>query len=179
VCGDGKPEGSEPCDDGNQIIGDGCNPFCEAEPTCDTAGASGSVSCTSACGDGIKLAKDAEQCDDGNHKNGDGCDANCNIETGYQCTDVVGSLPNSFQLAVTFRDFIRAPGSAGGTKHPDFETFQGDDATEGMVQDTLGANGKPVYTGKCQQGSANLSDKTKCPYDAQTTTKSNFDQWYG
>src|SRR5690606_20698501 len=58
VCGDGVAEGSEQCDDGNTDLGDGCNPFCEAEPLCSHG------PCTSQCGDGIVFADEA--CDDGN-----------------------------------------------------------------------------------------------------------------
>ena len=38
MCGDAKREGSEPCDDGNNDLGDGCTPFCRREPVCPAAG---------------------------------------------------------------------------------------------------------------------------------------------
>jgi cysteine-rich repeat protein len=77
-CGDGVPEGSEECDDGNAIAGDGCRPDCTAE----------------VCGDGT-LDAPGEECDDGNTANGDGCDENCIVEecgngvlqTGELCDD--------------------------------------------------------------------------------------------
>src|SRR5262249_31703162 len=35
VCGDGKIQGKEQCDDGNTVAGDGCSPDCKPEPvTC-------------------------------------------------------------------------------------------------------------------------------------------------
>ena len=52
-------EGSESCDDGNTIPGDGCAPDCRSEPIC-----TGTNGCTSPCGDGLKLPD--EECDDGN-----------------------------------------------------------------------------------------------------------------
>jgi fibro-slime domain-containing protein len=47
--------------------------------------------------------------------------------------------------------------------HPDFETFQGQ-GEKGIVQSTLGADGKPVYDDSRSHTS--------------TTTKANFDQWF-
>ena len=58
-CGDGIRQGSEQCDDGNTVNGDGCDNNCTF----------------TACGNGVKTA--GEQCDDGNHTDGDGCDSNC------------------------------------------------------------------------------------------------------
>ncbi len=129
VCGDGTAEGSEDCDDGNNDMGDGCTPFCEAEPTCTTSG------CTSTCGDGIKLPSDTnEECEDGNTVPGDGCDANCKIEPGYDC-QLSSQTPTKLDLPLVLRDFK--------TSHPDMEFTI---ATEkNIVTGTLGANGKPVY----------------------------------
>ena len=64
TCGDWMlrgTEGSEGCDDGNAVNGDGCDGNCTI----------------TACGNGITTA--GEQCDDGNAINGDGCDDNCHI----------------------------------------------------------------------------------------------------
>lgn len=66
VCGDGVPEGTEDCDDGNVTSGDGCSATCMIEPA--------------ACGNGIVQA--GEECDDGNRLSGDGCDQNCQGEQG-------------------------------------------------------------------------------------------------
>jgi cysteine-rich repeat protein len=82
VCGDGKIEGSETCDDGNTKSGDGCSATCTVEPGYACTG-SPSV-CTTTCGDGIKAG--TEQCDDGNTSNEDGCDSTCHIEPGWTCT---------------------------------------------------------------------------------------------
>jgi fibro-slime domain-containing protein len=59
------------------------------------------------------------------------------------------------------RDFKMGSNSGG---HPDFETPPPQDVL-GIVQNTLGADGKPVYT--------NAST-----YPVGTSGKANFDQWY-
>ena len=54
-CGNGVADHGEPCDDGNQEVGDGCRPTCTVER----------------CGDGI--VDPGEECDDANLDGGDGC----------------------------------------------------------------------------------------------------------
>jgi cysteine-rich repeat protein len=68
VCGDGEvhddpgdPANREECDDGNQIVGDGCT-ACRLDAP-------------SVCGDGVTAFDEA--CDDGNVTNGDGCSSSC------------------------------------------------------------------------------------------------------
>ncbi|MGB0589739.1 MAG: lamin tail domain-containing protein [Myxococcota bacterium] len=73
VCGNGVVEGDEPCDDGNMIIGDGCNPDCSVGPLY-------------VCGNEILEAN--EDCDDGNASSGDGCSATCLVEA-FETGDVV------------------------------------------------------------------------------------------
>lgn len=169
VCNDGVKEGFEPCDDGNLVVGDGCNPFCEVEPNC-SAGA-----CVSACGDGLILPGDNEQCDDGNSKSGDGCSASCQVEDGFGCTNVLATPPDTLEVPITFRDFVSLP-AGGSVRHADFEVFGGTTATLGLVAATLGSDGKPVYTGICEQGQP--LNGASCPYGAQTTGQGSFDQWY-
>ncbi len=65
VCGDGKVESPEQCDDGNKNDGDGCS------ATCTATGAS--------CGNGT--VDDGEECDDGNTAGQDGCEASCKRST--------------------------------------------------------------------------------------------------
>lgn len=60
VCGDGQRQGSEECDDGNLVNGDGCE-----------------EDCTLSCGNGIQTG--GEECDDGNSVDGDSCDSNCTV----------------------------------------------------------------------------------------------------
>ncbi|HTR49845.1 MAG TPA: DUF4215 domain-containing protein [Kofleriaceae bacterium] len=66
ICGDGKVEGPEKCDDGNQRSGDGCSADCLSNET---------------CGNGYVDFVKGEQCDDGlaglSH---DGCTSTCQIE---------------------------------------------------------------------------------------------------
>lgn len=60
------------------------------------------------------------------------------------------------QLDAIVRDF--------STDHPDFETFGGNMAFTGIVENDLGTDGKPVYA---HNGGT-----------AQTTGRDEFDQWY-
>jgi fibro-slime domain-containing protein len=170
TCGDGIKEGDEACDDGNDVVGDGCSPFCQVEPSCAPGAA-----CTSACGDGMILPGDDEECDDGNNLNGDGCSATCQIEDGFQCQQILSELPQVMEVPVTFRDFVALP-MGGSVRHPDFEKFSGSQATKKLVEELLGSDGKPVYTGLCEAGKT--LDSKDCPYGAQTTSQANFDQWY-
>ena len=64
------------------------------------------------------------------------------------------ATPATLDLTATIRDFQFS--------HPDFEAFIGNDT--GIVQSTLGLDGKPVYAGS--------------PTTATTTGASNFNQWY-
>ncbi len=75
VCGNGRVDLGEACDDGNTITGDGtCSGDCSSNETC----GNGKV-------DALKLGSNGpepnEQCDDGNHTNGDGCSSSCRTET--------------------------------------------------------------------------------------------------
>ena len=70
-CGDGTVNtANEECDDGNQILGDGCDLACKIEEEVHPAAA--------VCGDGVK--EDPEQCDDGNTVSLDGCSDVCELE---------------------------------------------------------------------------------------------------
>jgi cysteine-rich repeat protein len=65
VCGNGRREVGEACDDGNLAAWDGCDPTCRLETG-------------TRCGDGVRNG--SEFCDDGNQITGDGCDATCKVE---------------------------------------------------------------------------------------------------
>lgn len=64
VCGNGRVEHDEQCDDANFISTDGCDSSCR-----DTG--------LAVCGN--KIVETTEQCDDGNLVSTDGCDSNCNF----------------------------------------------------------------------------------------------------
>jgi cysteine-rich repeat protein len=111
VCGDGKIDPGEQCDDGNTTNGDACENNCtlsrcgngikDAGEQCDDGpGSNGpgqrcNATCRlNMCGDGdIRLG--VEQCDDGNATDGDACEASCTLPTcgngivdsGEQCDD--------------------------------------------------------------------------------------------
>ena len=74
ICGDGVIVGTETCDDGNQVSGDGCSAICLVEPS------------AASCGD--HAIEGAEQCDDGSD-NGlpfyGGCTTDCRF--GGYCGD--------------------------------------------------------------------------------------------
>jgi fibro-slime domain-containing protein len=176
-CNDGMREGSEACDDGNQTLGDGCTPFCEVEPDC------GGGACKSRCGDGLLLPSDPEACDDGNTRDGDGCSANCEVESGYSCSREQMELPDTLEIPITYRDFISiVQPDSGATRHPDFELFFGTEVTQGLVAERLGDDGKPVYTGLCDDAGQPYPDPApgsgQCPNNQMTTSAGNFEQWY-
>ena len=144
TCGDDVLEGSEQCDDGNNDYGDGCTPFCRKEPVCPAGGGA----CTTSCGDGLLLPVDianGQECDDGNTVSGDGCSATCKIEPGYVCP-TVQAVQDPLILPIIYRD-LRGSNQSGSDathpNHPDFESALGTES--GIVEDTLGANGKPIH----------------------------------
>src|SRR6266545_2756828 len=67
-CGDGELGGTEECDDGNRIDGDGCSFYCEDESNRPPP---------PRCGDGV--VEGNEECDDGNFTANDGCDPGCTL----------------------------------------------------------------------------------------------------
>jgi fibro-slime domain-containing protein len=173
MCGDKIKEGAESCDDGNTVGFDGCSPECRAEPTCPTG-----MPCMSSCGDGILFGA-GEVCDDGNLRDGDGCSSTCQQEEGYLCNNdapcitkmgvdpATGAMMDICTLTVPaiFRDF--ASGSGG---HPDFQPgFNSAGAVQGLVEDTLDADGKPV-----QPANLSATAKTNAFLHGQT----EFAKWY-
>jgi fibro-slime domain-containing protein len=174
VCGDGKKEGAESCDDGNTIPFDGCSPTCQAEPTCPTG-----MPCTSTCGDGIVLGD--EECDDGNVRDGDGCSSTCQIEAGYTCsndgpcTTQSGVDPTTgmtediciLDVPTIFRDFNSSKVTGG---HPDFQPgFNSAGAVQGLVEDMLDADGKPVERADLSATALN---------NAYLHGQADFAEWY-
>jgi fibro-slime domain-containing protein len=165
VCGNKIKEGSEQCDDGNTVTGDGCSPFCRLEPKCPTAGGA----CTNVCGSGLLLPGDTKKCDDGNTVDGDGCSSTCMIEPGFSCVNVPVN-PNPLILPIVYHDFQSWKDPSG---HPDFEHYLGN-GVAGMAQATLGANGVPVHAAGCVAWSSN-----NCAPGAATPTWDPTVDWFG
>jgi fibro-slime domain-containing protein len=102
-----------------------------------------------------------------------------------QAADIQETLPASSstgcqKLRGIVRDFKGALPAVGGWLqpggHPDFEVFQGERATTGLVALDLGMpDRKPVYASRCELG-APLSNA--CQFGAMTTSADAFDQWY-
>jgi fibro-slime domain-containing protein len=167
VCGNGKVEGSEQCDDGNDVTGDGCSPFCRLEPKCPAIGGG----CTNVCGSGLILAGDGKDCDDGNTVNGDGCSSTCKIEPGFTCPPVPVN-PNPLILPIVYRDFESWKDDPPHG-HPDFEHYLGS-GVAGMAQPMLGANGVPVHAAGCVAWSTN-----NCAPGTATPTWDPTVDWFG
>jgi fibro-slime domain-containing protein len=148
VCGNKVKEGSEQCDDGNLVTGDGCSPSCRLEPVCPPAGGA----CTTPCGDGLLLPVDkanGQECDDGNTLDGDGCSSTCKKEPGFVCTEV-SSVPATLVLPIVYHDFKGWNEGDAVHDHPDFQHFQGNGrGFPGIAQPMLGLNGVPVHVAGC------------------------------
>ena len=86
VCGDSIRAGSETCDDGNSVDGDGCAAACAVEIGFTCIDPSGPLpdTCITTCGDGIRAGR--EQCDDKNTIAADGCTL-CEVDEGFSCLD--------------------------------------------------------------------------------------------
>jgi fibro-slime domain-containing protein len=165
TCGDKKTEGAEQCDDGNNDLGDGCDPFCHSEPKCVNG------TCEKVCGDGV--VQPGEDCDDGNLRGGDGCSRACAVESGYECPAVADDEPDTVAVTIVYRDFrgftLDPPG------HIDFENRNG--AEQGIVgalfRATLDATEhKPVYAKTC----TTPGDPNTC--GLTTHGAGPFSQWY-
>lgn len=86
MCGNGRLDPGEDCDDGNTLDGDECPKDCKLD-RCATCGGM-CPGCpplrSPRCGDGRLVP--GEVCDDGNAVSGDGCSGDCKtVEAGYRC----------------------------------------------------------------------------------------------
>jgi fibro-slime domain-containing protein len=177
TCGNRMKEGSEQCDDGNALPGDGCSTFCRLEPICPAAGGA----CTTACGDGLLLAADkasGQECDDGDTIDGDGCSSKCKVEVGFTCKDVK-TVPTQLVLPVVYRDFKgwNEGGLAAGA-HPDFQHYPGNGQGQaGVVLPMLGGaqatGGVPVHVPMCMTLTANM-----CASSGADVATDWFGMWY-
>jgi fibro-slime domain-containing protein len=127
-------------------------------------------------------------------------DASSGTEGGIITSLPAGFTPTEtggYKLGVPLGDGTDAGGSTGGgacgnillgvlrdfkgrnepSGHPDFEgPLYGMNVTPNLVAPVLDPTQKPVYASMCEEGRA--SPPPTCPFNAQTTTKSNFDAWY-
>jgi len=169
TCGDKKVEGTEQCDDGNDVTGDGCSPFCRLEPSCPATGGA----CTTVCGSGLLLPGDQKQCDDGNTVSGDGCSSTCMIEPGFTCKTVPVD-PNPLVLPIVYHDFQSWQTVPDG--HPDFEHYLGN-GQPGITAPKLSltSGGVPVHVPMCVSLTSNLCTP---PQNATPTWDPTID-WFG
>jgi fibro-slime domain-containing protein len=93
---------------------------------------------------------------------------NINLGNGNNCGNVLFGVVRDFKRG---DDPTNYPGG-----HPDFNTFEGTGQT-GIVTNTLGADGKPVYDPASLNNKACTLNDRKTP-SACTTGQANFDQWY-
>nr|MBA3454314.1 DUF4215 domain-containing protein [Deltaproteobacteria bacterium] len=134
-CGNGVLQTGEGCDDGNNVVGDGCNATCDIENTfpcnatppgdignpscastlCDqSAGSPGTCEPMNRCGNNRLEA--GEGCDDGGTVAGDGCNAACKIEDGDPCNANTAGAVGDASCAANVCDVTGgAPGVCGGT----------------------------------------------------------------
>lgn len=134
VCGNGKLESGESCDDGNTDNNDHCSSTCKVElcgdsivqtwEQCDTgfSNANSPDACrpnclNPRCGDNVKDS--GEQCDDGNGNNTDNCTNSCTtaacgdgfVQAGEQCDDGnqnnVDSCTNTCRTAMCGDGFVQ------------------------------------------------------------------------
>jgi fibro-slime domain-containing protein len=148
VCGDGNKDAKEDCDDGNQVNGDGCSKDCKAE---------GGFTCTD------KTESDAEPCPSASSLKCLVLPVTYRDFNGQQASD---GHPDFFYYGapvsngrttgvVSGANKTTCVPNAGGTKAA-FSPGDGcpsSDASgpcKGLVADTLGKDGKPVYAkGTC------------------------------
>jgi cysteine-rich repeat protein len=152
LCGNGKVEGSEKCDDGGKNNGDGCSSTCTIEPGYICSNSAGQPSICLFCGDGIKGITEA--CDDGNSDNGDGCSSTCTIELGYTCSTSAGQ-----------RSICEKCGNGkveGSEKCDDGGFVTGDGCSSSCTIETgytcsIGAGGRSLCT-KCGDGIKGITE---------------------
>jgi cysteine-rich repeat protein len=144
VCGDGKKEGTEECDDGNAVDTDACTSSCREAfcgdgfvgpgELCDPQ-AVGSVDCTEqctlkSCGNGV--VQSGEDCDDGNDVQEDECLNTC----------VVASCGDGVQ-------------QAGVEECDDGNNTDGDDCDSNCHVEAFCGNGVTDVQEGCDQGDDN------------------------
>jgi len=77
LCGNGRLDTGEECDDRNLLGGDRCSPQCRCTLSKGTTSVRRIPSCPNVCGDGVVVS--GEECDDGNRVDFDGCSVSCRL----------------------------------------------------------------------------------------------------
>ena len=189
VCGDGKVEHGEQCDDGSPGGSAIDRPFdgcyrCQAEPACRDG------VCKALCGDGQRFGEEA--CDDGNVSAGDGCSGTCAVEPGYVCSDLESEAPASLSLPIVLRDFIGkdrslvtgcespigVPGTSKPCFHIDFNRLS-ESTPAGVLEHALDGEGRPVYScpdpaAGCAMNPGHVQNRDRFTFNG----KSAFHAWY-
>lgn len=122
---------------------------------------------TAGAGASVSVPPDADfvLADQGSYALGEAIGGEGVIDTG-----VAESADGCDILVGVVRDFRGADEPDG---HPDFQSYQGDSETPGLVESSLGADKKPVYASQCE------ADVTgNCPFGQQTTSEERFNEWY-
>ena len=175
VCGDGVVDPDEECDDGDEMVADGCS-GCRIDPlwTC-----SGEPSDCFQCGDGF--LNPGEECDDGELMDPPmyanlGCE-NCMIVEGWECFDMVPSLCGPICGDGIWLDESQGltPGFAEDCDDGDLDPGDGCDATCN-VEDDCECTGEPPGTSTCVCGvgdSSGTDTGTGSGTDTGTDTGTN------
>jgi len=154
-CGNGWVEGSEQCDDHNQVAGDGCSPTCRIESRNWSCPSNIGGTCSpTVCGDGVQH-NDRETCDDGNQIPGDGCSATCEREVCVGTDCWVPRCGDGYLDGLVFRGLQRG-GDFGPEACDDGNQVGGDGCSADCVyieqQWICSAPGTPCAHARCGDG---------------------------
>ncbi len=174
TCGDGIKAGDEQCDDGNEAIGDGCNPDCRLVPQrcgdaevqkgeeCDDGNYYDLDACSNACTKnlcGNQRIDGVEECDDGNLVNDDACSNACTenrcrngrVDPGEQCDD--GNQINTDQCSNACKIKICGNAKVEGNEECDDGNSMNDDACSNVCTANMCGNQR-VDPGEVCDGAA-------------------------
>jgi len=153
-CGNEEIEGTEVCDDGNVVDGDGCSANCMS---------------VERCGNSYLDTPIGEVCDDGNSLNGDGCSADCTSDEscGNSIVDIgVGEVcddGNTTDGDGCSADCMMGPTCGDGVVHPgeacdDGNTDGGDGCSADCRSDETCGNGIIDPGEACDDGNTDAGD---------------------
>ncbi len=158
ACGDSFLNvGSELCDDGNVVSGDGCTEACQIEADYECPEPGKPCISLAICGNG-KLTS-LEACDDGNTVDGDGCSANCAaVDPGWQCR-----VPGRACIPLCGDSVITPPENCD-----DGNTVSGDGCSSTCLNEPgWSCVGAPSVCSKAQCGNSAVETGETCDVGAQ------------